>query len=124
MKLLDQRNERIVAGAVKAIGEMGPDAKDAVPALVKVLSGENRVFGDGAFDVRVALVMAFGKIGEPTVTPLIDLLRDAEPKNNAFLMNEVACCMGEGRNRPGGQGGGAGGRYHRETGGQGYQKYL
>ena len=50
---------RVRYAAVCALGEIGPEAKEAVPALVAVLKDEDK-------DVRYAAAWALGQIGRPS----------------------------------------------------------
>src|SRR5579871_6679404 len=66
--------------AAKAMGEMGPQAEAAVPALLAALE-------DSEPPVRSAAIQALGAIGRPAVAPLIDLLKHKEipVRGNAAL---------------------------------------
>jgi hypothetical protein len=65
------------------LGEMGPGAESAVPALIQNLRHEN-------VWVRRAAAKALGKIGSPrAVTPLIAALKD----QNRFVVNSVVIAL-------------------------------
>jgi HEAT repeat protein len=61
--------------AAMALGNLGPSAKDAVPALVEALNAETAKYGPLRFHAATAL----GQIGpdaDKAVLPLLDLLND------------------------------------------------
>lgn len=101
--LRDQRPVRR-AEAARRLGEMGPKAAEAVPALVELLADDavaedlgekiwNSLSLGGAgvgvdYEARRALV----KIGQPSVRPLIAALKDTRPRlrwNAALTLGEI-----------------------------------
>lgn len=99
---LAEGGEAVVPGLIKAlenpkarywaavvITEIGPDAKDAVPALIKVL-------GDEQPETRMQAAVALGEIGEaskPAVPALLKALTDKQPSvkyGAAFALGQIA----------------------------------
>jgi HEAT repeat protein len=92
-------------GAVAALGKYGPDAKEAVPGLARLLAAGDPttrqmacevlgrigpgakaavpallvLFEDGAPELREAAVRACGRIGRDAVGPLIEALKSGKP---------------------------------------------
>ena len=67
--------------AARMLGEMGPKAVDAVPALIEELeNGSNDIeTGDGGFPYRSEIAIALGKIGDKrAIRPLIEKLKIKE----------------------------------------------
>ena len=67
--------------AARMLGEMGPKAVDAVPALIDELeNGSNDIeTGDGGFPCRSEIALALGKIGDKrAIRPLIEKLTTKE----------------------------------------------
>ena len=67
--------------AARMLGEMGPKAVDAVPALIEELeNGSNDIeTGDGGFPYRSEIALALGKIGDKrAIRPLIEKLKIKE----------------------------------------------
>ena len=67
--------------AARMLGEMGPKAVDAVPALIEELqNGPNDIeTGDGGFPYRSEIALALGKIGDKrAIRPLIEKLKIKE----------------------------------------------
>jgi hypothetical protein len=67
--------------AARMLGEMGPRAVDAVPALIAELEhGPNDIeTGDGAFPYRSEIALALGKIGDKrAIRPLMEKLKIRE----------------------------------------------
>lgn len=76
-----------VKWAAECLGRMGPEARPAVPALLKVLRhGPNDYdTGDGTIGTRSRLAWALGEIGDPEAIPgLIDALKNAEPWERGY----------------------------------------
>ena len=76
-----------MSDAVVALGKIGPEAKDAVPALTELLNDKNE-------NVRSAAAIALGGIGpaaKSAVPALTKLLKDGE---------SVGRCDRTGRHRP------------------------
>jgi hypothetical protein len=77
-------------GAARCLGKMGPDARPAVPALLKALASGISDFdtGDGVIPVRSSIIEALGRTGDPrAVDPVADALRkeaDAYPALEAL----------------------------------------
>jgi HEAT repeat protein len=73
------------SGAIRAIGEMGPGAKSAVPSLVKALSNRDR-------RIRVAAVSALGGVRDPATVPLLTriLKNDKDLKVRIFAADALA----------------------------------
>jgi len=67
--------------AARSLGEMGPEAVEAVPALVEALeSGPNDIdTGDGCLPYRSTIAIALGKIGDArAIGPLTEKLKVKE----------------------------------------------
>ena len=80
------------ASAARALGEIGPGAKEAVPALIKALDDQ-----DG--NVRRTAVDSLGAIGpdaKEAVPALISALLDPDPEVRARSAGAVCTCL---RNR-------------------------
>src|SRR4051794_23850469 len=73
LKKKDDPNARLTAAM--ELADFGPTAKDAVPALVKLLD-------DGDEDMRLNAALTLSKIGKAAVEPLIGLLdsKDADAR--------------------------------------------
>src|SRR5207245_2950920 len=79
---LSAKNISVRHAATHALGQIGPEAKAAVPALTKLLSEKDS-------GVRQAAVRALGQIGpeaKPAVPALIKLL----PEENPYWVLDVA----------------------------------
>jgi len=71
---LDDPDHDVRVGAARALGRLGPGAREAVPALIKALSDPARL-------VRLAATEALGQMGpaaEPALASLRGLLTDAD----------------------------------------------
>jgi HEAT repeat protein len=66
---LDDQDPYVAFGAVIALSEIGPDAKDAIPALLRNFRRKDLFGGSGAST-------ALAKIGAPAVPSLLELLED------------------------------------------------
>ena len=73
--------EQCIIDAAKALGMMGVQAQGAVPALLEALANYHNVdSGDGIIPVRSEIVLALGKIGDPSaIKPLIVILASDDP---------------------------------------------
>src|SRR5205823_5860854 len=67
IQVLQNGNDAQKVQAAVALADIGPDAKDAVPALVHVLSASSE-------DVRLNASIALGKIGAAAIDPVTKLL--------------------------------------------------
>ena len=76
-KLVDDKNSRVAHEAIIALGNIGPGAKDAVPALVKAL--ERADDKDLNF---AAIAFALGKIGPGAADAEAALLKQLEGKDD------------------------------------------
>ena len=66
---LKDQNEDVRKAAARTLGDMGPNAKAAVPALIDGLKDEN---------LRFNAAIALGQIGTASIAPLIEALKDHE----------------------------------------------
>ena len=68
--------EQCIIDSANALGVMGPQAKEAVPALIEALNTYRNVdSGDGIIPVRSQIALSLGRIGEPSaIKPLIAVL--------------------------------------------------
>jgi HEAT repeat protein len=76
-----------VKWAAECLGRMGPDARPAVPALLKALrDGPNDYdTGDGPIGTRSRIAWALGEIGDPAAIPgLTKALENAEPCDRGY----------------------------------------
>ncbi|HEV7403535.1 MAG TPA: HEAT repeat domain-containing protein [Chthoniobacteraceae bacterium] len=80
---LEDANAPRRAGAARALGEMGPAAAAAAPALVKNV-------GHADETVRLETADALGQIGAPAVAPLIAALPDPDEKVRQGAANALA----------------------------------
>ncbi|MEZ0259052.1 MAG: HEAT repeat domain-containing protein [Chthoniobacter sp.] len=76
VQALGENDSGLKIGATRALGGMGPMAKDAVPALIKNLA-------DGQEPVRDETSQALGSIGSVAGPALIAALQDPEAKRRA-----------------------------------------
>ncbi len=75
-------DENCKIAAAKFLGEMGPEANQAVPVLIAALeNGPNDLdTGDGILLFRSTVAMALAKIGDPAAIPaLVEKLKKSEP---------------------------------------------
>ena len=107
---LKSNDSDVRRSAAKGLAEMGPEAKDAAPALLAALKNDKdlfvRRFAAKALGEVEAAVTALGKMGEPAVPPLIDALKNksADPKkpkkgpaatdSTAFVRTKAAEALG------------------------------
>ncbi len=81
-----------VRWAAECLGEMGPAATAAVPALLEALESGPNTFdtGDGVIMARDAVMRALGRIGdERAVQPLLDALADPRRRVSAARGMEI-----------------------------------
>lgn len=73
--------ENCLMDAADCLGDMGAEAKPAVPALIDALNKyQNFDTGDGIITIRSAAAEALGKIGDPAaIAPLIEILKSSDP---------------------------------------------
>ncbi|MFQ5796483.1 MAG: HEAT repeat domain-containing protein [Candidatus Bipolaricaulia bacterium] len=71
IEALQDENFRVRFAAAKALGEMGLDAQDAIPALVEAL-------GDEVVYVRYGVTVALGGIGSAAVPALANALQNED----------------------------------------------
>ncbi len=74
-------------GAALVLGDLGADAKPAVPALLRALKGVQP--GPPALAARSPLLLALARVGPDAVPPLVEWLRDADPE----LRNSAATAL-------------------------------
>ena len=97
-RALKHREPRVRRDAAVALGHLGPDAKAAVPALIKTLRAEGDTYRQWEVaETRQAAAIALGHIGpaaESAVPALIEALQD---KSNGaiFLRPAAATALGE-----------------------------
>ena len=85
-KLVEDKNSRVAHEAIIALGNIGPGAKDAVPALIKAF--EQRDDRDLNF---AAIAFALGKIGPGAAAAESELLKKLESKDdNVRLLSASA----------------------------------
>jgi HEAT repeat protein len=80
---LTDADPRTASGAAQALGNMGGEAADAVPALTEAMRGTNIVL------CRLA-AKALSQVGEPALDALIAHLQHADP----FVRGEAALAIG------------------------------
>ena len=80
---LKDLDPRTASGAAQALGNMGEDAIEAIPALTEAMRGTNIVL------CRLA-AKALSQIGAPAVSSLIDHLQHTDP----FVRGEAALAIG------------------------------
>lgn len=63
--------------AIKQLGELGADASEAVPELIRIFNEQDDFdSGDGVYNCRSAVARTLGKIGQPeAIAPMIEMLR-------------------------------------------------
>jgi len=73
--------EQCIIDAAGCLGTMGPEAKEAVPELIKSLKDYANVeTGDGIIPVRSSIAKALGQIGDlRAIKPLIEILASTDP---------------------------------------------
>ena len=84
VEALRDKNEFVRKEVATALGNMGPSAKEAIPALIDLL-GEGRPTGYTRADVGGAASEALGKIGKDAVPLLVKALksRDTDVRTGA-----------------------------------------
>ena len=92
-KLVEDKNSRVAHEAIIALGDIGPGAKDAVPALAKAL--EQPDDRDMNF---AAIAFALGKIGPGAASAESALLKQLESKDDNVRLLER---LGPGPDRSG-----------------------
>ena len=89
IKKLKSWNWRVQAKAAEALGKIGPDAKDAIPALIEILLNDK-----SNYQVKISVFKSFGKLQDKSVVPaLIKAL-----KNKEYLYcgrSEIIWALGE-----------------------------
>ncbi len=62
--------------AIEQLGELGPEASEAVPELIEIFNQqEDYNSGDGVYEVRSAIARTLGAIGKPeAIEPMIEML--------------------------------------------------
>ncbi|GIW81009.1 MAG: hypothetical protein KatS3mg105_2816 [Gemmatales bacterium] len=96
IKTLEQGDALLRRLAVYALGEMGPDAKDAIPALKKVLTSK-----DEESFVKVWAAAALAKI-DPKNELIVPTLRDCmHDEEFGFVRSLAAWHAGRNRHLPG-----------------------
>jgi HEAT repeat protein len=80
LEALKDDNREVQRAAVNALGEIGPDAKEAIPALAAILRDSDRQ--SPQHEARDALIA----IGKPAVPALIDALNDSSPLSATKLL--------------------------------------
>ena len=110
-KLIDDKNGHIAHEAALALGNIGPGAKDAVPALVKALQQ-----GEDEESNFASVVYALGRIGPGAAAAepvLVGLLQSAD-RNLALLsawaLAQIPARFGRDRREDGSRAGGGPGR--------------
>lgn len=97
-----QRKTDPRASAAAALGMLGPDAKDAVPALVEALSVEDVSKGEEELTIRGCALRALGAMGPGAVAAVPDLvviLQDRRyPSYHRRLAAEALGAIGKGAN--------------------------
>ncbi len=73
LSLLGEKDSKTRLEAIRALGEMGPEAEAAIPALAELLQ-------DDRCEVWTAVTTALCNIGSAAIPVLIGLLRDKEAK--------------------------------------------
>jgi HEAT repeat protein len=61
--LEDKKKQDLWIGAAWSLGMMGPQAKDAVPALLRALDAEGVADGQRAVGIQSSVICALGQIG-------------------------------------------------------------
>jgi HEAT repeat protein len=82
------KNEDSVYWACIGLGEIGPDAADAVPDLLKVLAKDRRT------DVQMQAVMALGSIGAAS-SPAVPQLKALLEQNNPAMVPGALFALGK-----------------------------
>lgn len=85
---LKDRERSVRANAARALCEIGPDAKDAVPALIEALNDK---------DVDLIAVWALGEIGpaaRASVLAIAQWLRKAESSCRCNIREQLLCLLG------------------------------
>jgi HEAT repeat protein len=82
IKKLKSKNAEIRKKAAEALGDMGPAASAAVPALIEA-------FKDKDYFVNQAVVKALGKIGEPALPALMTAVSDNEEKVRTHAIETI-----------------------------------
>jgi HEAT repeat protein len=77
-------DDRLLEAAAHALGDIGPDAKTAVPGLIALMRKKS-----GSNLASVIIPDALGKIGKPVVAPLVAVL-DGDDLREANLVTESA----------------------------------
>jgi HEAT repeat protein len=83
VRSLGDKNDDVRLKAVKALGELGPDAAKAVPALIGALKLPNE-------DVRLNVVLTLAKIGKPAVDPVAAAIGERNPDVRYYLVWALA----------------------------------
>jgi HEAT repeat protein len=83
VRALDEKDMNLRIGAAKALGDMGPTAHDAAPALIKVLS-------DTQDPVRDEVTQALALIGPDAGPALVAALQDADVHRRAGAATALA----------------------------------
>ena len=74
IRVLDDRDPKVRVAAVKALGAVGPDAKQATPGLIQSLNDRS---GDGYDTVQESAVRTLGAIG-PDAKQAVPMLRSRQ----------------------------------------------
>ncbi|HZZ76965.1 MAG TPA: HEAT repeat domain-containing protein [Gemmataceae bacterium] len=69
--------------AIEVLGRIGPDAREAVPDLVKLVGGGQQDLTVDAERTSATVARALGRIGKDAVPPLIEALKDTDPRIRA-----------------------------------------
>lgn len=91
-KLIEHDNEFVRAFAARALGDMGPAAKDAIPALIKAIAEDDSQFRTSL----VAAAKALPKIGPEALTALPALIKAFEdPTHDRVVRTDLAGVFGQ-----------------------------
>ena len=90
LPLLKSKNEEVVTNGVQALGEIGPDAKDAIPDLIDLMKRQK-----SNYRIAYPLADTFGMIGRPAAQPVLGLLREAWRTGDTVLIGESINSLGK-----------------------------
>src|SRR2546423_1686501 len=82
VKDLDSADRETRLNAINALAEIGPDAKKAVPGLIKILHVKDE-------ELRLNAALALGKMGKDAVAPLAKLLGDKDLDTRYYAISAL-----------------------------------